>query len=227
VPKLLGVNRPRSRMPSFRLNEWRLVAVARTLGLGVPARYALKRLADVDHYYLLTASLDRVRYPRLRSDLRFEEARDADFEQMLRDLHRWDPTTRREVVARVLFHERGMPGAWVGKSAEGELASVQWLLRPRDNARLQQHFHRCCYPLKPHEVMIEDLLVFPPFRGLGTFPTANHHLLTLAQSEGFRACTAYVRKDNVASLNGYFDLGFRIGKLLTAYNLAGSTWRSL
>src|SRR5690348_1646853 len=98
-------------MPSSRLHRWRLVAS--TLGLGVPARYALRRLAHVDHFYLLTASLDGVRYPRLRSDLRFEEARDSDFEQMLRDVHRWDAATRREVVARVLFHERGMPGAWV------------------------------------------------------------------------------------------------------------------
>jgi RimJ/RimL family protein N-acetyltransferase len=214
-----------NEMNSSVLQQWRLVAA--NLGLVVPARHVLKKLADIDHFYLLSARLERIQYPRMRSDLRFAEARAGDFEEMLRELHRWDAPTRKEVVARVLFHRRGMPGCYVGRDGRGELASVQWLLRPRDNPLLQRYFHRCCYPLKPHEVMIENVLVFPPFRGLGTFPAVNRHVVEVARAEGFHACNAYVRKDNVPSLNAFLGLGFRITKLLTAYNLAGSTWRNL
>ena len=60
-----------------------------------------------------------------------------------------------------------------------------------------------------------------------TMVRAEHHLMALARQEGFRLCNAYIRKDNIASLNGFLGLGFQIQKLLVGYNLGGFSWRTL
>jgi hypothetical protein len=206
-------------------SPWRLVLSR--LGLGTPALFALKRVAWVDHFYHLTAPLARLRFPRLRSDLAFAPATEGDFAEMERGLDALDPAARKDVVTRLLFRRRGFSGCWVGRSAEGELASVQWLVRPRENALLEASFPRLYYPLRDGEVMLENVFVYPRFRGIGAFPTANHHLVSVARAEGFRGCHAYIRKDNLVSLNGFLAMGFQLQRLLTGYNLAGLSWRTL
>jgi hypothetical protein len=212
-------------MPLALARDYRLVVS--NLGFWTPVRYALRRLAHVDHFYLMSAALGRLRFPRLRSDLRFAEATEGDFEEAARGLKALELDARREVVTRLRFHRGGVPGCHVGRDARGELVSLQWLVRPRDNAALTAACPNLYYPLEPDEVMIENVFVFPSFRGLGCFETANHAVLDLALREGFRRCHTYVRKDNVASINGNLDLGFRIRKLLTSYSVAGVSWRTL
>ncbi|HEY3446507.1 MAG TPA: hypothetical protein VGK67_09080 [Myxococcales bacterium] len=197
------------------------------LGLWTPALYALRKLGHVDHFFHLSAALRRLRFPRLRSDLRFAEATEADLAEILGGLGSLDADSRREVITRVRFHRSGVPGCHVGRNDRGEVVSLQWLIRPRDNEALSRACRGLYYRLQPDEVMIENLFVFPAFRGLGTFETVNHFVLERARSEGFRLCHTYVRKDNVVSLNGCLDLGFRIRKLLTGYSVAGVTWRAL
>jgi GNAT superfamily N-acetyltransferase len=212
-------------MRSPSLDSYRLVSSS--LGLRVPALHALKRLAYVDHFYHLTAPLSRLRFPRLRSDLSFAEASEADFDEIARGLGALDPASRKDIVTRLLFRRRGFTACHVGRSAGGELVSMQWLLRPKDNLLLEAHFPRLYYPLREGEVMVENVFVYPRFRGLGVFPTVNHHVLEVARREGFRTCNAYIRKDNLPSLNGFLALGFQLQRLLTGYNLAGISWRNL
>jgi hypothetical protein len=104
---------------------------------------------------------------------------------------------------------------------------MQWLFRPADDVELQERFRDRFYPLRPDEVLVENIFIFPRFRGAGVFPTVNHSVLEQARREGFRGCAAYIRKDNITSLNAYLDLGFRIRTLLTSYSLAGVSWRTL
>jgi RimJ/RimL family protein N-acetyltransferase len=207
------------------LDGYRLVASS--LGLQVPALLALKKVGWIDHFYHLTAPLERLRYLRLRTDLAFSEATQADFAEIVRGLGELELAARKEVVARVLFQRRARRGCWIGRDEQGELVSMQWLFRPADDAALQERFPRRYHPLHADEVLIENVFVFPRFRAAGVFPTVNHAVLDLARREGFRSCAAYIRKDNVASLNAYLDLGFRIRKLLTGYTLAGVSWRTL
>ncbi len=212
-------------MATSSLETYRLVTS--TLGLRLPALFALKRVAYVDHFYQLTAPLSRLRFPRLRSDISVAAATEVDFAEMAAGMKALDPAARKDVLARLLFHRRGFSGCYVGRSGEGELASIQWLLRPRDNRLLESHFPRFYYPLRDGEVMLENLFVYPRFRGIGIFPTVNHHVVSIAETEGFRACSAYVRKDNIVSLNAFLSIGFQLQRLLTGYNLAGLCWRNL
>lgn len=207
------------------LDTYRLVTS--NLGIRIPAVYALKRLAYVDHFYHLTAPLARLRFPRLRTDIRFAQATADDFAEIERGIPALDAESRKEVITRVLFFRRGFSGCYLGRDGRGDVAAMQWLLRPRENALLQAHFPRIFYPLGEREVMTENVFIYPRFRGLGTFPTLKHHVLSVARNEGFLMCHSYVRKDNLVSLNGLLALGFQMQHLLTAYNLAGRSWRSL
>ncbi len=201
--------------------------VASSLGLGTSALLALGKLARVDHYYQLVAPIERLRYPRLRTDLRFTGATEADFAEMVRGLRELDVASRREVLSRVFFGRRAPRSCAIGRDGQGALVSMQWLFRPADGAALNEWFPNRYYPLRPDEVLIENIFIYPRVRAGGVFPTVNHNVLDDARREGFRRCAAYVRKDNVASLNAYLDLGFRMRRLLTAYSVAGVSWRAL
>jgi len=213
-------------MVASSLQEYRLVVSH--LGVGIPASLLLKKIASVDHFYHLTAALDGLRFPRLRSDIQFEEAREVDFSDILQGIRSLDAPSRKEVIARLRFRRRGFSSCTIGRNDKNDVVSMQWLIRPRDNAVLEKHFRRIYYhPLKGNEVMIENVFIFPAFRGLGVFPAVNYAVLNRAKEEGFRTCHTYIRKDNITSLNAYIDLGFRIRKLLSAYSLAGISWRTL
>jgi ribosomal protein S18 acetylase RimI-like enzyme len=143
---------------------------------------------------------------------------------MLRGLAALDDLSRTEVVARTLFYRHGFSSCYVGRNDRGDIVSMQWLIRPADNTLLEKYLHRRRRLLNDSEVMIENIFIFPEFRRLGFFPSINHKLITVAQQEGFQACSAYVSKDNIASLNSYVGLGFRIENLMTGYNVAGQFW---
>ncbi len=201
--------------------------VTSNLGVRTPALYALKRIAWVDHFFHLTAPLARVRFPRLRTDLRFAQATADDFAEIERGLPALDAESRRELVTRVLFFRRGFSGCYLGRTERGDLVAMQWLVRPRENPLLERHFRHVFYPLREREVLTENVFIYPRFRGLGTFPTLKHHVLSMARDEGFRTCHTYVRKDNIVSLNGLLALGFQVQRLLTAYSVLGRSWRNL
>lgn len=212
-------------MSTSTLDTWRFVAAS--LGLRRPALLALKRLGYVDHFYHLTAPLSRLSFGRVRDDLRFAQATAADLEEIARGVAGLDPEARKDVVTRLLFHRRGFTGCHVGRTQAGELASMQWLVRPAENALLAAHFPRLFYPLRPGEVMLENVFVYPRFRGLGAFGASNRHVVEVARREGFAHASAYIRKDNLASLNGFVAMGFQLRRLLTGYSLAGVSWRTL
>jgi ribosomal protein S18 acetylase RimI-like enzyme len=208
-----------------RLEEYRLVASS--LGLRLPAWHLLKKMCSVEHVYYLTAPIDRLRFPRLRSDIEFALATESDLVESLQGLSTLDDLSRKELGARVLLFRHGFTSCRVGRTRAGQIVSVQWLIRPADNPLLEKYLRGRRYLLSDHQVMMENVFVFPPFRGVGLFPTVNHDTISIARQEGFRICKAYVAKDNIASLNSYFSLGFRIEKLLTSYQIAGRTWGTI
>jgi GNAT superfamily N-acetyltransferase len=212
-------------METRPLDTWRLVTAS--LGLRQPALHALKRLGYVDHFYHLTAPLSRLRFPRARADLRFAPATPADFDEIARSVGEVAPAARKDLVTRLIFHRHGFAGGFLGRTASGELVSMQWLVRPRENPLLEAHYPRLFYPLRDDEIMLENVFVYPRHRGLGAFWASNRHLVELARSEGYRAASVYIRKDNIASLNGFLGMGFQLRQLLTGYNVAGFSWRNL
>jgi hypothetical protein len=215
---------PEAPVPFFAVED--LLLVASSLGLWATALFAATKVGSIDHFYRLAAPLERLHYARLRDDLRFAEATDADFAEMVRGLGELDAASRREVVSRIVFRRRAPRGCTIARNAEGALVSMQWLFRPADEAAKQAWFRARYASLRPDEVLIENIFIYPRFRAAGMFPTVNHGVLEQARREGFRTCAAYIRKDNVPSLNAYLDLGFRLQRLLTGYTLAGTSWRT-
>ncbi len=207
---------------SYGADDYRLILSS--LGLKTPLLEVLRRLCSIEQAYCLSAPLGRIRFPRLRSDIRFDVAGEEDFAHMLRNLSGLDALSRREVVARALFFRRGFTSCYIGRDGRDDIVSMQWLIRPRDNALLERHYEKRRFLLGDDQVMVENVFIFPRFRGMGVFPTVNHKPITVAREEGFQVCKAYVNSDNLASLNSYASLGFRMEKLLLGYHVAGRTW---
>ena len=197
------------------------------LGLRGTTKILLRRLFSVDHFYFLTVPLRRVHNCRTRSDITLSRATEEDWEQILSGLGDLDADTRTNLLSRHAFYREGFRHCYIGRTRTGTIVSVQWLIRPDENDVIRSKFRRMFYPLKSEQVLIENIFIFPESRGYGIFTTVNCLLLNLAREEGFQACTAFIRKDNLPSLNEFMKIGFQMQKLITAYNFCGFSWRQL
>jgi GNAT superfamily N-acetyltransferase len=213
-------------MFNTRLEKYQFIIS--NLGVWVPAKFFLKRFLYLDYFYFLTVPLKKVGAGiRIGPDIQIAEARNEDWMMIVDGLKQLDDNERREIVVRLLFYLKGFHGCYIGRNESGDIVSLQWLIRPRDNPLIEKHFNDFFYPLNEKQVMVENIFVYPEYRGLGVFTTVNHLLLEKAREEGFVHCLAYIHKGNITSLNGFMKLGFQVKKLLRSYNLCGFSWRNL
>ena len=213
-------------MLNTRLKKYQFIIS--NLGIWVPAKFFLKKILYLDYFYFLTAPLKKVEPGiRILSDIQIAEARNEDWAMIVDGLKLLDSNERREVIVRLLFYQKGFYSCYIGRNESGDIVSLQWLIRPNDNHLIERHFNDFFYPLNEKQVIVENIFVYPKYRGLGVFTTVNHLLLEKAREEGFRRCHAYIQKGNIASLNGFMKLGFQVKKLLRSYNVCGFSWRNL
>jgi L-amino acid N-acyltransferase YncA len=213
-------------MFNTRLEKYQFILS--NLGIWVPAKFFLKRVLYLDHFYFLTAPLKKVETGlRILSDIQIAEARNEDWTMIVDGLKQLDGNERREIIVRLLFYLKGFYGCYIGRNESGDIVSLQWLIRPEDNHLIQKYSNDLFYPLNKKQVMVENIFVYPKYRSLGVFTTVNHRLLEKAREEGFLHCHAYIQTGNIASLNEFMKLGFHVKKLLRSYNLCGFSWRNL
>jgi hypothetical protein len=148
-------------------------------------------------------------------------------EHMRGRLPELSPSNRKELLVRLLFYEAGFEHCYIAYTADGDLAAIQWLLRPHENKQLQARFPHRFYPIGPRQVMIENAFVFPDSRSVGVLRIITMHLLATALSEGYTHAVTYIPKEKIASLNAFIALGFKIRKLTRERKLLGSTRRAL
>ncbi|PYV34514.1 MAG: hypothetical protein DMG09_21000 [Acidobacteria bacterium] len=129
-------------------------------------------------------------------DTELDEVRGADYGRIL---------TRKGAV------EAGVWTPYVGRSAHGTAAYVQWLV----TADEQDPFHAYVLDkwswLEPEEVFLEFAYTFVRYRKMGVMNDAMAQLLRIARDRGARAAITYVRSDNVGSLRGCANVGFERG----------------
>jgi len=213
-------------MFNTRLKKYQFIIS--NLGIWLPAKFFLKRILYLDYFYFLTAPLKKVEPGiRILSDIRIAEARNEDWTTIVDGLKQLDDNERREIIVRLLFYLKGFYSCYIGRNGNGDIVSLQWLIRPEDNQLIEKHFNDFFYPLNKKQVMVENVFVYPKYRGFGVFTTVNHLLLEKAREEGFLFCLAYIHKGNITSLNEFMKLGFQIKKLLRTYALCGFSWRNL
>jgi hypothetical protein len=105
-----------------------------------------------------------------------------------------------------------IPGCYVAVTDAGELAFMQWLIFSNEWARFKQFFKgELPAPLKPDECIFEFAYTFEKFRGLGVMGAALVMIAEEAvkQQPSVRWAYNYVRLDNLPSLKGCKNAGFR------------------
>jgi len=134
---------------------------------------------------------------------------------------------RKDIVARLFFSQAGFKHCYFAKTSIGQPAYIQWLIYPDENEIIAKHFQYRFYPLKPNQVMLENAFTFPKFRGLGLMPNVSAELLTIARNQGYKNAVVYIKKNQIASINEFLKLNFKIRKIVREYKLFGITKRML
>jgi GNAT superfamily N-acetyltransferase len=137
----------------------------------------------------------------------------------LRELQTTDiPAITAEVVDRLPAINAGLKTCYLAVSENEEICYMQWLidssqnhLRPRNVGLI----------LQPDEMMLEWAYTFEKYRGLGIMASAMAQISERAAQAGARWALTLVEEDNIASLKGCKNAGFR------PYQLREEQWRAL
>lgn len=205
----------------------RVIYILRALGPRAFVRLLIPALFSVNHYYLLGKNLltpgePLVINPKKRLSLITEE----DIAYLRNNLDSFNTEDRREILTRLLFYENGFTNCYVVGHGD-EIAYIQWIIFPAENALITQNYSGRYYPLTSKQVMIENVFTFPRYRGRGYFQDGTQQLLELAKSNGYCSAICYIRKDRIVPLNEITQMGFRIMKMMREYKFLGKAWRTL
>lgn len=186
------------------------------------------RLFSVHHYYVLRINLDAVKpYPSTRKPPgKMIPMTAEDFESLKASVKALTPADRKELLARILFYRNGFYRCYMVRH-EHRPAFLQWMITPDENPVISKFYYRIFYPLNPRQVMIENAFTFPGFRGRGYLPYYSRILLENAHRQGFKSAVGYIKKENIASLNEFYAIGFRATHLLTEVKCCGCVRRNL
>jgi len=198
------------------------------LGYKQTFKYLSKNIFFIDHYYILYLNLSSLKMPtRSRFNYCLNAADENDFGSLIDQLPHLALHARKEIVARLFFRQTGFKHCYFAKTPNGQPAYMQWLIYPDENEIITKHFQYRFYPLKANQVMLENAFTFPKFRGLGLLPCVSAELLTIARNQGYKNGIVYIQKNQIASINEFLNLDFKIRKIVREYKLFGITKRML
>lgn len=115
-----------------------------------------------------------------------------------------------EVMRRRAWCQAGIEQLFVADGPDRRPAYCQWLVRNRDQWRMQELAPGHYAVLRPDEVMLEGAYTFTAFRRKGAMVDAMWQLLRRARDEGARTAITYVGQSNTASLRGCAAVGFKV-----------------
>ena len=113
----------------------------------------------------------------------------------------------------------GIPTCWVAVGPDDTPCYMQWLILPRDNARIRARWGDLFPALAPGEALLEGAYTAESHRGRGVMAHAMARIAEQARCLGARRVITFVGRDNVASLKGCSKAGF------TPWTERQETWR--
>jgi hypothetical protein len=129
---------------------------------------------------------------------------------VVRPVHHDDiPVILRERPVRVAALESGLSTCYVATTEENEICYMQWLIDSSQNELIARQFNGLCPPLSQNEMLLEWAYTFKRFRGLGIMGRAMAQISEKGAEAGARWLFTFVAVDNVASLKGCKNAGFR------------------
>ncbi len=140
--------------------------------------------------------------------LRFLENSDIetlfDFKQMGEG-----PRAVMDRLRRLTFIDANIPSCYVGIAPDGSPCFIQWLITPKANEKIQSYFKGYFPPLAHDEVMLEGVFIPEKFRGKKIMPYAMSQIAEKGKTLGARWAVTYVQDDNLPSIKGVLQAGFK------------------
>ena len=199
----------------MKLTDVKISDLTRTIPTMI-ANEGFKAVLDVGKSRIYSNRIDLL----LRRDLTVPfQAPTAKIPIHLRELQISDiPKIVKSVAERLPAIKAGLQTCYVATTDDDEICYMQWLI-----ASSQNHLrpHNVGLVLQPDEMLLEWAYTFEKFRGLGIMASAMALISERAVLAGAHWALTLVEQNNIASLKGCRNAGFR------PYKLREEQWRVL
>jgi GNAT superfamily N-acetyltransferase len=129
----------------------------------------------------------------------------------IREMRKQDiPLIIKPVVERLPAINAGLRTLYLAVTESGEICYMQWLI---DNSQNHLRPSDVGLVLQPDDVLLEWAYTFEKFRGQGIMACAMAQIAELGIAKGARWAMTLVDEDNIASLKGCRNAGFRPYKM--------------
>jgi hypothetical protein len=186
--------------------KWNVSQITRT----VPLLIAQGEAGEVIREFSSRIYSNRVSYLLRRDNSIFYSVPEAKIPIVVRPVDHDDfSIILRERPVRVAALESGLSTCYVATTNTNEICYMQWLVDSSQNELVARQFKGLCPPLSQDEMLLEWAYTFKRFRGLGIMGRAMAQISERGAEAGARWLFTYVAVDNVASLRGCKNAGFR------------------
>ncbi len=170
------------------------------------------RLYSDDASYVLRRDLARPLLPRpvAKIPISVRPMEPGDFPQIVAERPRRLPALRANI-----------PTCYVATTDGGSICYMQWLIGADQQDRLRPYFKGELAGYQGDTVLLEFAYTFERFRGRGIMAAAMAEIAEQGLPLGARWALTYVKHDNVPSLKGCANAGFR------PYMMRRESWRGL
>ena len=145
--------------------------------------------------------------PQSKMPIQIRELREADI-----------PKAFAPVAARLPALRAGLKTCYLGVTDNGDICYMQWLI---DSSQNHLRPRVVGLALQPDEVLLEWAYTFEQYRGLGVMASAMAQIAERGAMAGARWALTLVDQDNIASLKGCRNAGFR------PYQFHEERWRMM
>lgn len=159
----------------------------------------------------LRADLDQLPpHPRAKVPLEMEPVDAAAFRGFEQELERVGEAGAPQVEDPASMSRQGVAGLYVAHDPGGAPMYAQWLIRCEEQASLHAAVPRLFPHLEEGESLLEGAYTFQGSRRLGAMSDGMHQLLVRSRDAGDARAYTYVGTENIASLRGCANAGFRL-----------------
>nr|WP_321235517.1 hypothetical protein [uncultured Psychroserpens sp.] len=133
---------------------------------------------------------------------------DSKLNITIRPFEETDINALKEELRHRRLVSENIPDCYVATTKDNDTVYRQWLFKHQVNDRLMDYFGPIFPKLKENEAIIEGVFTHPDYRGLRIMPNAIFEILNQDQYKHIKRSIAFVKEKNIASLKGFYRVGF-------------------
>ncbi|MCK8480718.1 GNAT family N-acetyltransferase [Psychroserpens algicola] len=133
---------------------------------------------------------------------------DAKLNISIRPFKNSDINALNEELRHRRLVDENIPNCYVAQINTNDTVYRQWVFKHHQNERIAIYFGPIFPKLKKDEAIIEGVFTHTDYRGLRIMPKAVYEILNQAHYSHLKRVIAFVDEQNIASLKGFYRVGF-------------------